>query len=136
VNTYSTYFNPISTNTTLSLEQGKTYADATAEVQRGLQVVESVCAIPKLLMGDKLEVSKDMDTYVRREPLGVGVAICPFNFPAMIPLWNMVSIAAGNTLIIKPSERDPGATMIIAELCERAGLPAGVLSVMHGSKDS
>jgi malonate-semialdehyde dehydrogenase (acetylating) / methylmalonate-semialdehyde dehydrogenase len=77
-----------------------------------------------------------MDTYVRREPLGVGAAICPFNFPAMIPLWNMVSIAAGNTLIIKPSERDPGATMIIAELCERAGLPPGVLSVMHGSKDS
>lgn len=107
-----------------------------AEVLRGHQVVESVCAIPKLLMGDKIEVSKDMDTYVRREPLGVGVAICPFNFPAMIPLWNIVSIAAGNTLIIKPSERDPGATMIIAELCERAGLPPGVISVMHGSKDS
>lgn len=87
-------------------------------------------------MGTKLEVSKDMDTYVRREPLGVGAAVCPFNFPAMIPLWNMVSIAAGNTLILKPSERDPGATMIIAELCERAGLPPGVLSVMHGSKDS
>jgi malonate-semialdehyde dehydrogenase (acetylating)/methylmalonate-semialdehyde dehydrogenase len=119
-----------------SLENGKTYADALGEILRGHQVVESACAIPKLLMGDKLEVSKDMDTYVRREPLGVGVAICPFNFPAMIPLWNMVSIAAGNTLILKPSERDPGATMIIAELCERAGLPLGVLSVMHGSKDS
>jgi malonate-semialdehyde dehydrogenase (acetylating)/methylmalonate-semialdehyde dehydrogenase len=118
------------------LEQGKTYADAKGDVLRGHQVVETACGIPKLLMGDKLEVSKDMDTYVRREPLGVGAAICPFNFPAMIPLWNMVSIAAGNTLIIKPSERDPGATMIIAELCERAGLPPGVLSVMHGSKDS
>lgn len=87
-------------------------------------------------MGDKLEVSKDMDSYVRCEPLGFGAAVPPFNFPAMIPLWNMVSIAAGNTPIIKPSERGPEATMITAELCECPGLPPGVLSVMHGSKDS
>ena len=76
-----------------------------------------------------------MDIYARCEPLGVGVAVCPFNFPTMIPLWNMVSIAAGNTLILKPSECDPGE-MMLAELCERAGLLPGVLSVMHGSKDS
>ncbi|KAM0749019.1 Methylmalonate-semialdehyde dehydrogenase [Meredithblackwellia eburnea MCA 4105] len=117
----------------ITLEQGKTFADAKGDVLRGLQVVETVCGIPNLLMGEKLEVSKDMDTETRRVPLGVGAAICPFNFPAMIPLWSAVSIAAGNSLIIKPSERDPGAAMMLAELFERAGLPKGVLSVLHGT---
>jgi len=83
--------------------------------------VEAACGIPNLLMGEKIEVSKDMDTETRRAPLGVGAAITPFNFPAMIPLWNIpMAIATGNTLILKPSERDPGASMIIAELCEQA----------------
>ncbi|KAJ7791763.1 Methylmalonate-semialdehyde dehydrogenase [Mycena olivaceomarginata] len=116
------------------LEQGKTFADAQGDVLRGLQVVESACAIPTTLMGEKLEVSKDMDTETRKLPLGVCASIAPFNFPAMIPLWTIpVAIVTGNTLIIKPSERDPGAAMMIAELCQRAGLPNGVLNVVHGT---
>ncbi|CEQ42979.1 SPOSA6832_04851 [Sporobolomyces salmonicolor] len=116
------------------LEQGKTFADAKGDVLRGLQVVEAACGVPSLLMGDKLEVTKDMDTYTRKVPLGVVAAICPFNFPAMIPLWAMaMATVTGNSLILKPSERDPGAAMILAELMERAGLPKGVLSVMHGT---
>ncbi|GAA5998696.1 CoA-acylating methylmalonate-semialdehyde dehydrogenase [Rhodotorula paludigena] len=116
------------------LEQGKTFADAKGDVLRGLQVIENVCGVPSLLLGDKLEVTKDMDTYTRRVPLGVTAAVCPFNFPAMIPLWAMgVSVATGNSMILKPSERDPGATMILAELMEQAGAPKGVLSVVHGT---
>jgi len=116
------------------LEQGKTLGDAQGDVTRGLQVVESACAITSNILGDKLEVSKDMDTEVRRLPLGVCASIAPFNFPAMIPLWTIpMAVATGNTLVLKPSERDPGAAMIIAELCERAGLPPGVLNVVHGT---
>jgi len=86
------------------------------------------------LMGDKIEVSKDMDTETRRLPLGVCASISPFNFPAMIPLWTIpLATVTGNTLILKPSERDPGAAMIIAELCQRAGLPPGVLNIVHGT---
>lgn len=118
------------------LEQGKTFTDAKGDVHRGLQVVEAACAIPQLLMAEKLEVSKDMDTETRKAPLGLTAAICPFNFPAMIPLWNILSIACGNSLIIKPSERDPGACMIIAELAEMAGLPPGVLSIAHGGVET
>ncbi|KAI8457172.1 methylmalonate-semialdehyde dehydrogenase [Phakopsora pachyrhizi] len=117
------------------LEQGKTFADAKGDVHRGIQVVEEACALPRLLMGDKLEVSKDMDTQTRKASLGVTAAICPFNFPAMIPLWSILSVACGNSLIIKPSERDPGASMIIAELAAMAGFPTGVLSVAHGTVD-
>ncbi|CAE6443713.1 unnamed protein product [Rhizoctonia solani] len=109
------------------LEQGKTFGDVT----RGLQVVESACAITSNLLGDKLEVNRDMDTETRRLPLGV---VAPFNFPAMIPLWTIpIAVATGNTLVLKPSERDPGAAMIIAELCERAGIPPGVVNVVHGT---
>ncbi|ADV24187.1 methylmalonate-semialdehyde dehydrogenase, putative [Cryptococcus gattii WM276] len=116
------------------LEQGKTYVDALGDVNRGLQVVESATAITSTLLGDKLEVANDMDTYVRRLPLGVAASISPFNFPAMIVLWSAaLATVTGNTLIVKPSERDPGATMIIAELCERAGLPPGVINVVHGT---
>ena len=80
-----------------------------------------------------MEVSKDMDTYARKVPLGVCASIAPFNFPAMIPLWTIpMAAVTGNTLILKPSERDPGAAMIIAELCREAGLPAGVLNIVHG----
>ncbi|WRT70152.1 methylmalonate-semialdehyde dehydrogenase (acylating) [Kwoniella shivajii] len=115
------------------LEQGKTFADALGDVGRGLQVVESATAITNTLLGDKLEVSSDMDTFSRRLPLGVTAAITPFNFPAMIVLWSAaLATVTGNTLIVKPSERDPGATMIIAELCERAGIPPGVINVVHG----
>ncbi|GAA5915150.1 hypothetical protein JCM6882_001122, partial [Rhodosporidiobolus microsporus] len=116
------------------LEQGKTFADAKGDVLRGLQVVESMCGIPSLLLGDKLEVSKDMDTYTRKVPLGVTAAICPFNFPAMIPLWSMaMAVATGNTLLLKPSERDPGAATILTELFQRAGLPKGVVSIVNGT---
>jgi len=115
------------------LEQGKTMADAHGDLLRGLQVVETAIAVTNTLMGDKIEVTKDMDTYVRRMPLGVCAAIAPFNFPAMIPLWTIpMALVTGNTLIVKPSERDPGAAMIIAELCQQAGLPDGVLNVVHG----
>ncbi|KAH8922975.1 methylmalonate-semialdehyde dehydrogenase [Atractiella rhizophila] len=118
------------------LEQGKTFADAKGDVLRGLQVVESSIAAPSSLMGDKLEVSKDMDTYIRKEPLGVGAAICPFNFPAMIPLWSIpMALITGNTLIIKPSERDPGAVGMLLELAEKAGVPKGVLSSVNGGVD-
>ncbi|KAF8640830.1 hypothetical protein AX17_000479 [Amanita inopinata Kibby_2008] len=115
------------------LEQGKTVPDAHGDLYRGLQVVENAVAATTTLLGNKIEVSKDMDTYVRKVPLGVCASIAPFNFPAMIPLWTIpMAAVTGNTLILKPSERDPGAAMIIAELCQRAGLPAGVINVVHG----
>jgi malonate-semialdehyde dehydrogenase (acetylating)/methylmalonate-semialdehyde dehydrogenase len=115
-------------------EQGKTFADAKGDVLRGRQVVENACGITNLLLGEQLAVATDMDTYTIREPLGVTSGICPFNFPAMIPLWMFpLSIAAGNTMIIKPSERDPGAMMILAQLAKEAGVPDGVLNVVHGS---
>ena len=118
------------------LEQGKTFADAKGDVLRGLQVVEVACGITSTLMEERIEVSKDMDTYARREPLGVTAAIAPFNFPAMIPLWSIpMATVTGNTLVLKPSERVPGASMIIAELCERAGMPKGVLNVVNGAVD-
>ncbi|KDQ16280.1 hypothetical protein BOTBODRAFT_30986 [Botryobasidium botryosum FD-172 SS1] len=116
------------------LEQGKTFNDAHGDVLRGLQVIETACAASSTLLGDKLEVSKGMDTETRRVPLGVCASIAPFNFPAMIPLWTMgLAAVTGNTLIVKPSERDPGAAMILAELAQRAGLPAGVFNVVHGT---
>ncbi|EKC99141.1 methylmalonate-semialdehyde dehydrogenase [Trichosporon asahii var. asahii CBS 8904] len=118
-------------------DPGKTFADAQGDVGRGLQVVEAATAITSTLLGDKLEVTNDMDTYSRRLPLGVTAAITPFNFPAMIVLWSAaLATVTGNTLIVKPSERDPGATMIIAELCKKAGLPDGVFNVVHGSANT
>ncbi|KAK0464985.1 methylmalonate-semialdehyde dehydrogenase [Desarmillaria tabescens] len=108
-------------------------AHAHGDLLRGLQVVESAIGITSTLLGEKIEVSKDMDTEVRKVPLGVCASIAPFNFPAMIPLWTIpMAAVTGNTLILKPSERDPGAAMIIAELCQRAGLPPGVLNIVHG----
>jgi len=101
---------------------------------RGLQVVETACGITSTLLGSKMEVSRGMDTENRKLPLGVCASIAPFNFPAMIPLWTIpMATVTGNTLILKPSERDPGAAMIIAELCEKAGFPPGVVSVVHGT---
>ncbi|KAJ7071172.1 methylmalonate-semialdehyde dehydrogenase [Mycena amicta] len=119
--------------TSIVLEQGKTVADAHGDLLRGLQVVETAIGCTTTLLADKVEVSKDMDTYARKVPLGVCASIAPFNFPAMIPLWSIpMALVTGNTLILKPSERDPGAAMIIAELCQRAGVPPGVLNVVHG----
>ncbi|WPH01040.1 Methylmalonate-semialdehyde dehydrogenase [Acrodontium crateriforme] len=118
----------------ITLEQGKTFADAKGDVLRGLQVAETACGITTQIQGEVLEVAKDMETRSYREPLGVVAAICPFNFPAMIPLWTIpIATVAGNTCIIKPSERDPGATMILAELAEKAGFPPGVINIIHGS---
>ncbi|KAK0654486.1 putative methylmalonate-semialdehyde dehydrogenase [Lasiodiplodia hormozganensis] len=118
----------------ITLEQGKTFADAKGDVLRGLQVAETACGITTQLTGEVLEVSKDMETRTYREPLGVTAAICPFNFPAMIPLWSIpIATVTGNTLVIKPSERDPGACMILAELCEKAGFPPGVVNIVHGA---
>ncbi|KAK5752678.1 aldehyde dehydrogenase (NADP(+)) ald6 [Elasticomyces elasticus] len=118
----------------ITLEQGKTVADAKGDVLRGLQVAETACGITTQIPGEVLEVAKDMETRSYREPLGVVAAICPFNFPAMIPLWTIpIATVTGNTCIIKPSERDPGATMILAELAEKAGFPPGVVNIIHGS---
>ena len=117
----------------ITIEQGKTFPDAKGDVLRGLQVAETACGIPTQLTGEVLEVATDMETRSYREPLGVVAAICPFNFPAMIPLWSIpTATATGNCLILKPSERDPGAAMILAELCQKAGFPEGVVNVVHG----
>lgn len=117
----------------ITLEQGKTFADAKGDVLRGLQVAETACGITTQLTGEVLEVAKDMETRSYKEPLGVVAAICPFNFPAMIPLWSMpIATITGNTLILKPSERDPGAAMILAELVRDAGFPDGVINIVHG----
>ena len=117
----------------ITLEQGKTFADAKGDVLRGLQVAETACGITTQLTGEVLEIAKDMETRSYREPLGVVAAICPFNFPAMIPLWSIpLATITGNCLILKPSERDPGAAMILADLCKEAGFPAGVVNVVHG----
>lgn len=118
-------------------ENGKTHPDAMGDVLRGIQVVEHATGVPELLKGDLLEVSRDMDTYSRRAPLGVGAAICAFNFPAMIPLWSIpMAISTGNTLLLKPSERVPSASLVLAELATQAGLPKGVLNVVHGGPDT
>ncbi|KAI9143101.1 Aldehyde/histidinol dehydrogenase [Paraphysoderma sedebokerense] len=121
----------------ITMEQGKTFDDAKGDVFRGLQVVEHACAAPSLLMGEHLPVGAEMDTYTIKEPLGVTAGVCPFNFPAMIPLWMFpMSTICGNTMILKPSERDPGAAMMLAELAMEAGLPKGVLNVIHGAHDT
>ncbi|KAI0478705.1 methylmalonate semialdehyde dehydrogenase [Xylariaceae sp. FL0804] len=118
----------------ITLEQGKTFADAKGDVLRGLQVAEAACGAPELLKGELLEVAKDMETRTYKEPLGVVAAICPFNFPAMIPLWCIpIATVTGNTMILKPSERDPGAAMILVELAKKAGFPDGVINVVHGA---
>lgn len=121
----------------ITSEQGKTFQDAKGDVLRGLQVAETACGITTQLTGEVLEVATDMETRSYREPLGVVAAICPFNFPAMIPLWSLpIATVTGNTIVIKPSERDPGAMMILAELAVEAGFPPGVINVVHGAADT
>jgi len=117
-------------------EHGKVVSDAKGEVIRGLEVVEYACGIPTLLKGEYSEqVSTDVDAYSFRQPLGVCAGITPFNFPVMVPMWmHPVAIAAGNTFILKPSERDPSASNFIARLYADAGLPEGVFNVVHGDK--
>jgi len=117
-------------------EHGKTKPDARGEVQRGLETVEFACGIPQLLKGDNSnQVSTGIDLTSIREPLGVVGCITPFNFPAMVPLWMIpIAIACGNTVILKPSEKDPSTSNLLAELFAKAGLPNGVLNVVHGDR--
>uniref|UniRef100_A0A6U8H6P6 methylmalonate-semialdehyde dehydrogenase (CoA acylating) n=1 Tax=Eutreptiella gymnastica TaxID=73025 RepID=A0A6U8H6P6_9EUGL len=122
----------------ITREQGKILADAEGDVFRGLEVTEHTLSFPSLLQGETMEnVTKHMDIISYRQPLGVCAGITPFNFPAMIPLWMYpVALACGNTFVMKPSEKDPGAPMMLAELMKEAGYPDGVLSIIHGSKNA
>jgi malonate-semialdehyde dehydrogenase (acetylating)/methylmalonate-semialdehyde dehydrogenase len=117
-------------------EHGKVLADARGEVQRGLEVVEFACGIPHLIKGEFSEgVSTDVDSYSIRQPLGVVAGITPFNFPVMVPMWMYpVAIAAGNAFVLKPSEKDPTPSMMLAEMWKEAGLPDGVFNVVHGDR--
>jgi malonate-semialdehyde dehydrogenase (acetylating)/methylmalonate-semialdehyde dehydrogenase len=120
----------------LTAEHGKVLSDAKGEVQRGIEVIEYVCGIPELLKGAYSEqVSTGIDVYSIRQPLGVVAGITPFNFPAMVPMWMWApAIACGNTFILKPSEKDPSASLLTAELLKEAGLPDGVFNVVQGDK--
>ena len=120
----------------ISSEHGKVESDAQGEVQRGLEVVEFACGIPQLLKGEYTEqVATGVDAWTMRQPLGVVAGITPFNFPAMVPMWMFpVALACGNTFILKPSERDPSASLLIAEWLKEAGLPDGVFNVLQGDK--
>ena len=122
----------------LAREHGKTIPDARGDIQRGLEVVEFCVGAPHLLKGEYSDsAGTGIDVYSLRQPLGVVAGITPFNFPAMIPLWKIApAIACGNAFVLKPSERDPGVPMKIAELFIEAGLPAGVLNVVNGDKDA
>ena len=120
----------------ITAEHGKVLSDAQGEVTRGLEVVEFACGIPHLIKGGfSEEVSTGVDVYSIRQPLGPVAIISPFNFPAMVPMWFFpIALACGNTVIVKPSEKDPSAIMFIAELLKEAGLPDGVFNVIHGDK--
>ncbi|PXW25487.1 CoA-acylating methylmalonate-semialdehyde dehydrogenase [Paraburkholderia caballeronis] len=122
---------------TLTAEQGKTLPDAEGDIFRGLEVVEHACSIGTLQQGGFAEnVAGGVDTYTLQQPIGVCAGITPFNFPAMIPLWMFpMAIVCGNTFVLKPSEQDPLSTMQLVELALQAGIPAGVLNVVHGGKE-
>ena len=120
----------------LTAEHGKVLSDAIGEVTRGLEVIEFCCGIPTLLKSDYSEqASSGIDVYSIRQPLGVVAGITPFNFPAMVPMWMWApALACGNTFVLKPSEKDPSASLWTAELLKEAGLPDGVFNVVHGDK--
>ena len=122
----------------LSSEHGKTFPDAKGDIQRGLEVIEFSIGAPHFMKGEFIDgAGPGIDMYSMRQPLGVVAAITPFNFPAMIPLWKLgPALAAGNAVILKPSERDPTVPNMIAELFKEAGLPDGVLQVIHGDKEA
>lgn len=120
----------------ITAEHGKVFSDALGEVARGIDIIEFACGIPQLLKGDYSDqVSTGMDNWTLRQPLGVVAGITPFNFPCMVPCWMFpIAIAAGNTFILKPSERDPSASILMAKLFTEAGLPPGVFNVLQGDK--
>ncbi len=122
----------------ITAEHGKVLSDADGEVQRGLEVVEFACGIPHLLKGEYTEqVGTGIDAWSIRQPLGVVAGITPFNFPLMVPLWMIpVALACGNCFILKPSEKDPSASLNLAELLAEAGLPDGVFSVVQGAREA
>lgn len=119
-------------------EHGKVVADAKGDIQRGLEVIEFACGVPHLMKGEYTEgAGPGIDVYSMRQPLGVAAGITPFNFPAMIPMWMFgVAIACGNAFILKPSEKDPSVPLRLAELMQEAGLPDGILNVVHGDKEA
>src|SRR5687767_5702844 len=121
----------------LSSEHGKVVADSKGDIQRGLEVIEFACGIPHALKGEyTIGAGPGIDVYSMRQPLGIVAGITPFNFPAMIPMWMFgVAIACGNAFILKPSERDPSVPVRLAELMKEAGLPDGILQVVHGDKE-
>lgn len=123
---------------TISAEHGKTHDDALGEVTRALEVVEYACGIPEKLKGSfSRDVGPGVDSCDERQPLGVVAGITPFNFPAMVPLWMIpMALACGNTFVLKPSERDPSSANLVHDLFAEAGLPEGVLNVVHGGKDA
>ena len=120
----------------ITSEHGKVFSDAQGEVTRGIDLVEFACGIPQLLKGDYTEqVSTGIDNWTMRQPLGVVAGVTPFNFPCMVPMWMFpVAIACGNAFILKPSERDPSASIFMAELLDQAGLPKGIFNVVQGDK--
>ena len=122
----------------ISEEHGKVFLDAVGSVQRGIEVVEFAVGAPHLLKGEHAEsVGREVDAHSRLQPLGVCAGITPFNFPAMVPMWMFpMALACGNTFILKPSEKDPSASVRMAELLKEAGLPDGVLNIVHGDKEA
>jgi malonate-semialdehyde dehydrogenase (acetylating)/methylmalonate-semialdehyde dehydrogenase len=120
----------------ITAEHGKVFSDAKGEVTRGLEVVEFACGIPQLLKGEYTEqIGTGIDSWSVRQPLGVCAGITPFNFPAMVPLWMIpIALACGNSFVLKPSERDPSASLLLARLLKEAGLPDGVFNVLQGDK--
>ncbi|MBI3516301.1 MAG: aldehyde dehydrogenase family protein, partial [Proteobacteria bacterium] len=122
----------------ITSEHGKVFSDAQGEVTRGIEVVEFACGIPHLLKGEFTEqVGGGIDSWSVRQPLGVCVGISPFNFPAMVPMWMLpVALACGNAFILKPSEKDPSAANLMAQLLKESGLPDGVFSVVHGAREA
>ena len=122
----------------ISSQHGKTFDDAKGEMARGLEVVEFACGIPHALKGEySPQVAGGVDVFSMRQPVGVVAGITPFNFPAMVPMWMFpMALACGNTFVLKPSERDPGAPMLLARLMSEAGAPDGVFNVVHGDKEA
>jgi malonate-semialdehyde dehydrogenase (acetylating)/methylmalonate-semialdehyde dehydrogenase len=120
----------------ITAEHGKVFSDAQGEVMRGIDIIEFACGVPQLLKGDFTDqVSTGIDNWTLRQPLGVVAGITPFNFPCMVPCWMFpVAIACGNTFVLKPSERDPSASLLMAEMFSEAGLPPGVFNVVQGDK--